>query len=155
VKRFEFRLETLLALRKRREDEIKQELGKKIQGIVTVCKELAAITEALKALQGEEKRKRPVTTSAVELRYGIAYRFKLKKDILLKGRLIDDLQAQAHAIRAKLVKAKQERRAIEIVRERQYAAWKKAYRTQEQGFIDDVSQQAYIRRAKAAAAAAP
>jgi flagellar FliJ protein len=155
VKRFEFRLETLLALRKRREDEIKQELGKKIQGIVTVCKELAAITEALKALQGEEKRKRPVTTSAVELRYGIAYRFKLKKDILVKGRLIDDLQAQAHAIRAKLVKAKQERRAIEIVRERQYAAWKKAYRTQEQGFIDDVSQQAYIRHAREAAAAAP
>lgn len=155
MKRFEFRLETLLALRKRREDEIKQELGKKIQAIVTARKELAAIAEALQALQSEEKLKRPVTTSAVELRYGIAYRFKLKKDILVKGRLIDDLQAQAHAVRAKLVKAKQERRAIEIVRERQYAAWKKAYRTHEQGFIDDVSQQAYIRRAKAAAAAAP
>jgi flagellar FliJ protein len=155
VKRFEFRLETLRALRQRREDEIKQELGKKIQGIITARKELSEITEALKALQGEEKKNRPQATSAVELRYGIAYRFKLKKDILVKGRQIDDLQAQAHAIRAKLVKAKQERRAIDIVRERQYAAWKKAYRTQEQGFIDDVSQQAYIRRARAAAAAAP
>jgi flagellar export protein FliJ len=154
VKRFEFRLETLLALRQRREDEIKLELGKKIQGIMAARKELAEITEALKALQSEEKKKRPQTTSAVELRYGITYRFKLKKDILVKGRQIDDLQAQAHAIRAKLVKAKQERRAIEIVRERQYAVWKKAYRTQEQGFIDDVSQQGYIRRAKAAAAAA-
>ena len=155
MKRFEFRLETLLELRTRREETLKQELGKKIQGIMTARRELAAITDELKALQGEEKQKRPRTTSAVELRYGIAYRFKLKKDILLKGRFIDDLQAQAHAVRAKLVKAKQERRAIEIIRERQYAAWKKAYRTQEQGFIDDVSQQAYIRRAREAAAAAP
>ena len=155
MKRFEFRLETLLELRRRREDVIKQELGKKIQDIMTARKELAVITEALKALQSEEKQKRPQASSAVELRYGIAYRFKLKNDILVKGRFIDDLQAQAHAVRARLVKAKQERRAIEIVRERQYAAWKKAYRTQEQGFIDDISQQAYIRRAKAAAAAAP
>ena len=34
-------------------------------------------------------------------------------------------------------------------------AWKKAYRTQEQGFIDDVSQQGYIRRAGTARAPVP
>ena len=155
MKRFEFRLETLLELRKRREDEIKQELGEKIQSIMKARKELAAIADALKELQSDEKKRRPRATSAQELRYGIAYRFKLKKDILLKGRQIDDLQVQAHAVRARLVKAKQERRAIEIVRERQYDAWKKAYRTQEQGFIDDVSQQGYLRRARTARAPTP
>jgi flagellar export protein FliJ len=92
--------------------------------------------------------------SVLELRYGVAYRFKLKKDILLKGRQIDDLLAQAHAVRKRLVKAKQEHRAIEIVRERQFDAWKKEYRTREQGFIDDVSQQGYLRRTREAAAPA-
>ncbi|MBN1128914.1 MAG: flagellar export protein FliJ [Chitinispirillaceae bacterium] len=154
MKRFVFRLQTLLDLRKRREDEVKQELGKKNLQILDARKELAALTVALKELQGAEKKHRTAVTSAVGLRYGVAYRFKLKKDILVKGRQIDDLQAQAHGIRKMLVKAKQERRAIEIVRERQYDAWKKAKSIREQGFIDDVSQQGFLRRKREAASTA-
>ncbi|MBN1129350.1 MAG: flagellar export protein FliJ [Chitinispirillaceae bacterium] len=151
MKRFSFRLETLLELRVRREDEVKQELGKINLRIATSRKELVALADALKELQEEEKQKRLGVKSAVELRYGVAYRFKLKKDILVKGRQIDDFQAQALAVRKKLVRAKQERRAIEIVRERQFDAWKKKYRTREQGFTDDISQQSYIRHAREAA----
>jgi flagellar FliJ protein len=152
MKRFTFRLETLLELRKRKEDEIKQELGKKNNQISAARKELAALSEKLHTLQDEEKRKRHELTSAVELRYGVVYRFKLKKDILVKVRQIDDFSAQAHAVRRKLVKAQQDRRAIEIVRERQYDTWKKEYRTREQVFTDEVAQQGYIRKARETAA---
>lgn len=151
MRRFHFRLETLLSLRKRKEDEVKQELGKKNHEILAARQELAALTGALAGLQATEKKRRVSGASAVELRYSVAYRFKLTGDILEKGRAVDDLQAQALAIRKKLVKAKQDRRAIEIVRERQWNEWHKEYRTREQGFSDDVSQQGYIRRTGAAA----
>lgn len=154
MKRFTFRLETLLELRTRMEDGIKQELADKLRELLRARNDLAGLSDALKKLQEEEKKRRSDAQSALELRYGIVYRFKLKKDILLKGRQIEDLHLQAHAIRTRLVKAKRDRRAIEIIRERQRAAWKKACRTQEQGFIDDVSQQGYLRRTRAPATAA-
>jgi flagellar export protein FliJ len=59
MKRFTFRLETLLDLRKRREDEVKQELGKKNFQIMKARQELMALSEALKDLQNDEKQKRP------------------------------------------------------------------------------------------------
>ena len=139
-------------LRKRKEDEIKQQLGKKNFEILTAKEELAALTSALTDLQASEKQKRSAATSVMELRYSVAYRFKLKHDIAEKCRRIDDLNAQAAEIRKMLVKAKQRRRAIEIVRERQYGTWQKAYRSQQQKFIDDVSQQGFIRQKRSVAA---
>jgi flagellar FliJ protein len=148
MKRFEFKLESLLELRKRKEDEVKQLLGRKNQEILAARKELTSLKTALDDLQSSEKKKRKEVTSVVELRYSVAYRFKLKKDILEKCRTLDGLAAQAGEIRRQLVAAKQQRRAIEIVRERQFEAWRKAYRAQEQRFIDDVSQQGFIRKSR-------
>jgi flagellar FliJ protein len=147
MKRYRFRLETLLELRKRREDEIKLQLGKKNRELLTARKDLAATNEELKSLQASEKIKRTAVRSALELRYSVTYRFKLKDDILKKARFIDELGAQAGGIRKKLVSARQQSRAIEIVKERQFAEWKKEYLSQEQKFIDDISQQGYIRKA--------
>jgi flagellar protein FliJ len=149
VKRFEFKLEALLELRKRKEDEVKQLLGKKNQEIIAARKEITRLKEALDALQSSEKKKRADAISVVELRYSVAYRYKLKRDILASCRRLDELAVQAADIRKKLVQAKQQRRAIEVVRERQYEAWRKEYRKQEQRFIDDVSQQAFIRKSRA------
>ena len=80
MKRYRFRLETLLELRKRREDEIKLQLGKKNREIVAARKELAAASDALKSLQASEKKTRATATSALVLRYSVTYRFKLKED---------------------------------------------------------------------------
>lgn len=147
MKRYHFRLETLLELRKRREDEIKLQLGKKNREMLAARKELAATSDALKSLQASEKKTRATAKSALVLRYSVTYRYKLKEDIVKKSRLIDELGAQAEGIRKKLVRATQQRRAIEIVRERQLAEWKKEYSSQERKFVDDISQQAYIRKA--------
>ena len=85
------------------------------------------------------------------LRASVAYRHKLKQDILKKGRQIDDLKADAVKIRKKLVEATKARRALEIIRERRFAEWKEEYKAQEQGFIDDISQQGFIRKSHSAA----
>lgn len=146
MKRYHFRLETLLELRKRKEDEIKLELGKKNQEILAARHDLAGINDELKTLQASEKKTRTTVRSALVLRYSVTYRFKLKEDIFKKVRLIDEFGAQAEGIRKKLVRAKQQRRALEIVKERQVAEWKKENLSREQKFIDDISQQGFIRK---------
>ncbi|MCU0609415.1 MAG: flagellar export protein FliJ [Chitinispirillaceae bacterium] len=151
MKQFAFRLKTVLDMRQRREDEIKLLLGKKNQEITAVKNAVAEISGALHALQVSEKNKRLTVTNAEELRHAVAYRFRLKQDLLKKARVMDELGAQAGEITRRLVRAKQERRAIEIVKEHQYAEWHKQRLAQEQQFIDDISQQAYIRRGKSSA----
>jgi flagellar protein FliJ len=148
MKKFRFKLETVLELRRRREEEIKLELGKKNSEILAARKDLTASAEALKELQYSEKLKRTEVKDAGELRWAVAYRYKLKQDILRKARTLDDLGAQAAEIRKKIVRATQERRAIEIVRDHQYEAWRREYHAREQAFIDDVSQQGFIRRSR-------
>jgi flagellar FliJ protein len=144
MKRFSFRLDTLLDLRKQHEESIKLRLAEKNRAIIERSQELAGVYEQLKALQTGEKARRAGNTPVLLLRYGVAFRHKLKSDILRIGRCIDDLRADAAKIQQELVGARKARRALEIVRDRQSSAWKKAYRREEQLFIDDVAQQKYI-----------
>jgi flagellar protein FliJ len=153
MKRFQFRLDTLLALRKRREEQVKLELGKKNQEISRSQEELKTFIAALKTLQSSEKEKRAEHQETIlELRYSVAYRFKLKQDIIKKGSQVEELGVQAAGIKKRLVKATQARRALELLREKKLSEWKKEYNTTEQGFIDDVSEQAFIRKTKSAKA---
>ncbi|MBN1576758.1 MAG: flagellar export protein FliJ [Chitinispirillaceae bacterium] len=144
MKRFFFRLDTLLDLRKQLEERIKLRLAEKNRNIIEKNRELAGLHEQLKALQTSEKVRRGGDASVLLLRYGVAYRHKLKADILRVGRRIDDLRADAAKIRQELLGATKARRALEIVRDRQVAAWKKTHRREEQQFIDDIAGQKYI-----------
>jgi flagellar FliJ protein len=145
MKRFVFRLETLLELRKQTEEQIKLRLAEKNREIIEKRKILEAFYRELKELQSSEKTRRSGDEPVLLLRYSVAYRHKLKADILHTGRSIDDLRAAANAVRAELVEATKARKALEIIRERQVLAWRKKYRREEQNFIDDVAQQKYIR----------
>lgn len=145
MKRFVFRLETLLDIRKRSEEQIKLRLAKKNRKIIEKQKILEGCYQELKELQSSEKARRSGGEPVVLLRYSVAFRHKLKGDILEAGRCIDDLRASVAAIRNELVEATKARRALEIIRERQLLAWKKSYNREEQNFIDDVAQQKYIR----------
>jgi flagellar export protein FliJ len=75
----------------------------------------------------------------------VAYRFKLKKEMLAVGRKMDEIQQNIYRIRKKLISATKDRKAVEILLERQKSEWLKKYRTQEQSFIDDIAQKNYIR----------
>jgi len=156
MQRFRFSLETLLELRRRKEDAVKLELARKQGEVGTAREELDALARELDTLQREEKEsRRKMSGDVVLMRHAVAYRHKLKLDMLAKGRQIDELKAEAERIRKRLVKATQEVRALELLRERRFAEWRKEYRAEEQGFIDDVSQQGYIRKKKNVASRSP
>ena len=144
MKRFTFKLDALLELRRQHEENIRLRLGEKNREIVAATRELNGLYKELKELQSTEKDRRAGSEPVTLLRYSVAYRYKLKEDILRTGRVIDDLRAQAAAIRRELLGATKARRALEIIRDRQLEQWKKEYRRKEQNFIDDVAQQKYI-----------
>jgi len=58
------------------------------------------------------------------------------------------MNAEAFKIHKQLILAAKDRRAIELIKERQIKQWKKEYRLNEQGIIDDISQQGFIRKSK-------
>lgn len=151
MKKFKFGLQPVLTLRERREEKIKLQYAEKIQQIAQAQKTQTDIVNQLKRLQDEEKQNRADANNIMKLRYSVSHRFKLKQDILAISRKIDDLKAEAFRIQQKLTVAARDRRAVEIVKEHQLQAWKKEYRLSEQGFIDDISQQSFIRKSNSKA----
>jgi flagellar FliJ protein len=145
MKKFSFKLDTLIEIRKRKEDEIKLLLAEQNRKIIEEQKKLNSLHDELKALQQKEKEERNNAANILSMRYSVVFRYKLKKDILEKGRKVDDMKAEAFKIQKKLIHATKEKRAIELMREHRHEEWKKEYLSEEQGFIDDISQQKFIR----------
>jgi flagellar FliJ protein len=140
VKRFQFRLESLLNLRKRREEECKTLLGRKNQEILGARQALDRLYRAFNELQATERKKRSEVQSVMELRYSVSYRFKLRQDILGQGKTLENLNSQAVELRNRLIRATQQRRAIELVREQRYALWRVEKNRGEQKFTDEIAQ---------------
>ncbi len=148
MKKFRFALQPVLSLRERKEEQIKLQYAAKIGQIAETQKTREGIIRELKNLQESEKQNRAEAKNITMLRYSVAYRFKLKNDLLTISKKIDDMNEEAFEIHRQLILAAKDRRAIELIKERQIKQWKKEYRLNEQGIIDDISQQGFIRKSK-------
>jgi flagellar FliJ protein len=140
MKRFRFRLDVLLDIRKRREENVKLELAEQNREIVKQQGKLNELHEELKKLQSDELVRRQREDNIISLSHSVTYRYTLKKEMLTVGGKMDEIQETIFRIRKKLISATKDRKAVEILKERQKSEWLKKYRTQEQGFIDDISQ---------------
>ncbi len=150
MKRFHFPLQALLEKRKREENAVKLELAHKNREIFQARQELVDYKTELEKLQKDQKETRENISDILPLRYSVSYRNKLKLDMLNKGQFIYELENQRGDIRQRLVKATQRKKAIELIREKRYQEWLKESKLKEQVFIDDVSQQGFIRKRKKA-----
>ena len=145
MKRFSFRLETLLTVRRRAEDELGLLLGKKTREIDEARKSLDDLHTTFVRFQDEERKRRTGSLSAAELRYSVVYRFRLRREIMTAHRRLDDLLGQAAELRTKLVRARQRRRSLELMRERKYESWRIDNKRIEQKTTDEVAMRGYIR----------
>jgi flagellar protein FliJ len=149
VKRFVFKLDTLLRVKKNKEDEIKRRLAEKNREAEAVRAEIEAAQAELKEFQRNVKVHRAEGGESVaDLRQSVSYRNALKIKLLKAGQALDNVMVAAYGINQELIKAAQERRAVEIIREKRYEEWKKENAAAEQKFIDDLSQQMYVRANK-------
>ncbi len=146
MNRFRFRLETLLRLRRRTEDEIKLEMAARNREIGESGRRMMRLHDELTGMQERERQMRPHAHDVTALRYSVAYRHSLKLSMLNEGRTTDRLRREAHDIRQRLIEATRKRRAVELLRERRFEQWRKEYSDREQKYIDEVSRQAWSRR---------
>jgi len=145
MKKFKFPLQALLDVKLHKEEEVKRRLAKKNLEAEETRRSIEEIQEKLKQFQADEKEKRRGGENIVSLRNSVSYRHSVKLELLDAGRRLDNIMVKIYAINQELVKASQERRAVEIIKEKRFAEWKKQNNMIEQKFIDDLSQQGYIR----------
>ena len=155
MKRFHFRLDALLDMKKRAEEDVKKELAKKNAEIASARKEREDIGARLSVFLVEEKEQRLRVLDLLALRFSISYRGHLQREMADRDRLLEKLAAEAERIRLRLVAARKETRVLELLREKRLARWKKEYRKEEREYLDDVSQKGYVRRLGAGRGADP
>jgi flagellar FliJ protein len=150
MQRFRFRLESILDIKKRVEEEIKKELSRKNGEIVAARRRHDEIIATLDRLLTEEKHQRNSIINLLAVRMSLSYHLQLKKDAGNALSAIENLERERETIRVRLTTARKETRVLEILREKKYAQWLKEFRTEEQKFADDVSQKGYIRKMQTA-----
>ena len=150
MKRFSFRLQTLLDIKQRREEELARTVAEKNNEIIRTFKSLQEGRDRLSQFQAEEKKQRAFALDALLLRLSVVHRHALQREIAERGSRIAALKLELQAAVHSLTEAKKETRALEILRDSKRMEWKRDYGREEQKIIDDVSQNGYNRKLKTA-----
>lgn len=146
MKKFAFELEPVLNLKRRREDSLLEELGRRQRA-------LKAAEEGLQRL-GAERR-----TAEQGLRALLVGRIDLEKvqaareylagvDNRLAGqrREVERRSGEVQACRRELLAAQKERKTFEKLRERRWEVYQQDFRREEQAFLDELATQEYGRQ---------
>ncbi len=138
MKKFAFKLETVLDMRKRKEEDIQIKLGIAISDLHKMQMNLE-----------ETYRKRSVYQSEIEL---FKSNIQQLDDLLMYQNYVDsmekliermkleilEMEKKVEEIRLLLGQAARERKMIEKMKEREYEKYQKEQRTQEINFLDEI-----------------
>ncbi|TWT45437.1 flagellar biosynthesis chaperone [Phycisphaerae bacterium RAS1] len=146
MRRFAFRLETLLRVRRLREQEIKRRFGMKLAEIARVDGDNLATSREIEAQQQALRRRQSETNvDPSDLARGRAWIAHLRKTIVQRRILRQSLTQELEAIRTDLRRAQTDTKSLEKLRERRHGEYQDARERREQATIDEVAQQLYVR----------
>ncbi len=144
MKKFEFRLQTLLDLRISKEHAIKAELAQ------LIAKQNAEI-----ALQEDYKRRvteyyarlsanmRQGTFSYSEALMCERFAYTAEKAIALSQKRVDQMQPEIEKVRQRLIQASKERKVVERLKEKKYEEYMYQYNREMGKELDDLNQRMY------------
>jgi flagellar export protein FliJ len=144
--RFTFRYETLLQHRRNVEDRCQRDLAARVRTKMILTDQLGTMQQDL----GRSKRDLgDALVGKVDLaRVGTFTRFNAEATV--RGRQLvqrlAQLEQQVEAARVALAGAMQQRKALELLRERDLEQWKKQQARKETAELDELAGQAYTRR---------
>jgi len=146
---FRFRFETLLHRRSEIEDQRQRELAQLMRSRMIFLDQLASMQ---RDISGSKRRLADTLVGRVDLsRVGQFARFSGQATI--RGRqLVSKLaELERHIVgaRARLIDAVKQRRALELLRDRDREAWEREQRRRETAELDEIAVQRYARRAEA------
>ncbi|MDD5675081.1 MAG: flagellar FliJ family protein [Chitinivibrionales bacterium] len=152
MKRFNFRLMPVLELKKRKEDTVKYAIAGNNRARLAAQQQLEDIGAQLKGLYESEGAHRSGRLDPLLLRQALAFRHKLGGDVRATNARIKTITAEAAGLRTALIAARKETRVLELIKEKRFTEWKEEAAARQQQFVDDVSQQNYVRKLHRAAA---
>lgn len=145
MKRFKFRLQTLLDQRKAREEKLLWELGE-------IRREEAREIERLHALERLLQETRDSTEQAIrdgrpagELVRRDEFVKATRDDIRVQELTVEAVQRRVEAKQAEVVKAMQDRKVLEALRDKQEREYLLAIARQEQNELDEMASVRYAR----------
>lgn len=142
---FQFRYETLLQHRRTIEDQKQREMAGRVRAQMIM-------TDQLRGMQGQISRSKrdlgDALVGRVDLtRVGTFTRYNAESTVrgrqLVKKLL--ELEQQVETARAALLEATQQRKALELLRERDFKMWKLQQDRRETAELDELAGQAYTR----------
>lgn len=146
MKRFRFNLQALLDMKERAEDQCKQDLAKVNRKLYDEEAVLGRIEVEWNNLQQEElERRKGGISRPAGMGRAVEYRLWLQDQAIQQDLIIQRVKAEQEAKRQALVKATQEKKAIENIRERRFQDWRREYRREEAKTLDDICQIQYVR----------
>lgn len=143
MKAFRFRLKALLELREREEDACKKVVSEAQNQLIALETQLRDLMDEQTALSEDLRTVQQGSVGVVELR-NIQEYFALLQDRVAEKQ--DDVMRQTNVLHQKrelLARAMQDRKTIEKLKEKQYAAWKKEAERQEAAFLDELGTTRY------------
>ena len=135
---FIFRLQTLLNVKIQLEDNIKNELGVAIKRLEEEKKYLKEMEEQKELTELEFNQKASIGTKAGELFLFSSFIEKITTNIKNQKNIIKNSEDNVDNVRERLVKAIQERKVIEKLREKEYVKYMKEQLKKEQKLNDEL-----------------
>ncbi|HAV43547.1 TPA: flagellar export protein FliJ [bacterium] len=146
--RFKFKLERVFEVRKHKEELLKNELAAVRRDYTheeSIFREL--IMEHREHLDQIRKRQTSPDISCEEMLWYYAYLKHLNNRIERQNVRLQELRRKIEEVKERLIKASQERRVLERLRERRLEEFKLEQEKIEQAFLDEIALSMYLRGA--------
>jgi flagellar protein FliJ len=147
MKRFRFKLQTVLDQRKAKEDRLQAELGELLREEADEAAKLAALLERLAEAVASVESALDSSLPANEIAGADEYAKCLRDDVKVQQLTIRAVRSKVEAKRAEVVEAMKERKVLEALRDKQEREYVAAQMRVEQNELDDVASVRYARGA--------
>jgi flagellar protein FliJ len=138
AKRFAFRLERLLELRRMTEERLKRELGVANRAVYEQQRSILQLLIEEDRTKGELRKIKVSTLDLVGIRMQEQYLNAVGRKILREYRQLQSLQESATHKRRELTEASKGVRVLERLREKKHDEWRREVDLEEQKFLDEL-----------------
>ncbi len=146
MKPFVFKLETVLEMRRRKEDDAKVRLSE-ARNNLNAAKEILAQLHAQQLASWEEFRRKQAEGELVVTDYQLWYNFLtfLKKEIAKQEKVVTELAEKVALALKEMETAMKNRKAVEKLKEKRLEQYRLAVQAEEQIMLDEIAITRYQR----------
>ncbi len=150
MRRFQFRLQTLLEVKRRLEEQAQLDLMHQEMVLAGLQSERDYLHQAVLTQRARLEFPPEATLELDEVQQDHRMLEYLKTTLAEKDRQIEGCRQESERLRETLVERKKDRETVEKLRERDYAAWRHEAARLDQSALDEVSSIAFNRRRREA-----